>query len=36
MREIFGPKMEEVREYWRKLHNEEHVASVVRTHRGWW
>ena len=27
LREIFGPKWEEVRGDWRKLHNEEHVAQ---------
>ena len=30
LREIFGPKREEVRGDWKKLHNEEHVARVVR------
>jgi hypothetical protein len=30
LREIFGPKREEVRGGWRKLHNIEHVAGVVR------
>jgi hypothetical protein len=34
LREIFGPKRQEVRRDWRELHNEEHVALVVRTHRG--
>jgi hypothetical protein len=30
LREIFGPKREEVKGDWRKLHNIEHVAGVVR------
>jgi hypothetical protein len=30
LREIFGSKREKVRGDWRKLHIEEHVASVVR------
>jgi hypothetical protein len=29
LREIFGPKMEEGKGDWRKLHNIEHVARVV-------
>jgi len=24
-RKVFGPKSEEVTEYWRKLHNEDHI-----------
>ena len=28
--DIFGPKKEKVKWDWRKLHNEEHVARVVR------
>jgi hypothetical protein len=30
LREIFGPWREEIRGDWRKLHNIEHLAGVVR------
>ena len=30
LRDIFGLKSEEVRGDWRKLHNAEHVARVIR------
>jgi hypothetical protein len=31
LRVIFGSKREEFRRDWRNLHNEEHVARVIRT-----
>ena len=32
-REIFGLKCEELRGNWRQLHNEEHLARLVRGER---
>ena len=45
LRRVFGPKRDEVREEWRKLHNEEHrdlyslpnIVRVVESRRmRWW